>query len=187
MIPFSPPKSSCTRQLRGRERVVLRRWGVPPENVEHDAEALAAAWADPEVARWTGVPEVHDVAAARRWIAGEPERRARRLALDFVVGSPDDGGREVLGEVGLTRFDAKGRAEVGFWLSPQARRSRLATAAVTEITRWALADLGLTRVWARTDPSNEAAARVLVRAGFVLRGEAGGSMVWTADAASLRV
>jgi RimJ/RimL family protein N-acetyltransferase len=162
-------------------RTRLRRWGAPPGDVEHDAEALAAAWADPEVARWTAVPEDRSVAAARRWIAGEPDRRARRLALDFVIG-----GHEVLGEVGLARFDDAGRAEIGFWLAPAARGRGLATAAVTEVTRWALTDLGLTRVWARTAPDNERAAHVLVRAGFVARGEADGSVVWTADAASLR-
>jgi RimJ/RimL family protein N-acetyltransferase len=161
--------------------VALRRWGEAPGDVEHDAAALAAAWADPEVARWTAVPEDRSVAAARRWIAGEPERRSRRLAVDLVVG-----GREVLGEVGLTRFDDAGRAELGFWLAPQARRRGLATAAVTEVTRWALTDLGLRKLWARTDPGNDRAAQVLVRAGFTRKGEAGPSVVWTADAASLR-
>jgi RimJ/RimL family protein N-acetyltransferase len=161
--------------------VVLRRWGEAPGDAEHDAEALAAAWADPEIARWTAVPQDRSAAAARRWIVSEPERRARRLALDFVVGE-----REVLGEVGLTRFDPQGRAELGFWLAPAARGRGLATAAVTEITRWALTDLRLTRVWARTAPGNARAAQVLVRAGFTRKGEAGGSIVWTADAASLR-
>jgi RimJ/RimL family protein N-acetyltransferase len=162
--------------------VVLRRWGEAPG----DAAALAAAWADPEVARWTAVPDDHDRDAAARWIAGEPERRSRRLAVDLVVASPNDGGRTVLGEVGLTRFDAEGRAEIGFWLAPTARGHGLATTAVNRMVDVALTDLGLTRVWARTAPSNERAAQVLVRAGFVARGEAGGSMVWTADAASLR-
>jgi RimJ/RimL family protein N-acetyltransferase len=161
--------------------VVLRRWGEAPGDAEHDAEALAAAWADPEVARWTAVPQDRSAAAAARWIAGEPERRARHLALDFVIG-----GSEVLGEVGLANFDAKARAEIGFWLALAARGTGVATAAVTRVTRWALTDLGLTRVWARTAPDNARAAQVLVRAGFTKRGEAGGSIVWTADAASLR-
>jgi RimJ/RimL family protein N-acetyltransferase len=170
-------------------RTLLRWWGEPPADAEHDAAALAAAWAEPEVARWTAVPRLpqnRDRAAAARWIDGEPERRSRRLALDLVVGSPDDGGRTVLGEVGLTRFDERGRAELGFWLAPPARGRGLATEAVTAVTRWAHTDLGLTRVWARTEPANARAAMVLVRAGFVLRGEAGGSSVWTADAANLR-
>jgi RimJ/RimL family protein N-acetyltransferase len=161
--------------------VGLRWWGEAPGDIEHDAEALAAAWADPDVARWTAVPEDRSVAAAARWIAGEPERRSRRLALDLVVG-----GCEVQGEVGLTRFDDAGRAELGFWLAPAARGRGLATAAVAEATRRALTDWRLTRVWARTDPDNQKAAQVLVRAGFVRQGEAGGSVVWTADAASLR-
>lgn len=165
-------------------RTLLRWWGEAPGDPEHDAEALAAAWADPDVARWTAVPtepEARDRAAAARWIAGEPDRRARRLALDFVIG-----GREVLGEVGLTRFDDAGRAELGFWLSPRARGQGLATAAVAEVTRHALTELGLTRVWARTAPGNDKAAQVLVRAGFARKGEAAGCTVWTADAASLR-
>src|SRR5690606_33283427 len=115
-----------------------------------------------------------DAAAAARWIAGEPERRAHRLALDLVVGSPADGGRQVLGEVGLAHLDDRGWAELGFWLAPAARGRGLATVAVARCARWALTELGLRRVWARTDPANERAAGVLVRAGFLRRGEAPG-------------
>jgi RimJ/RimL family protein N-acetyltransferase len=117
---------------------MLRRWGAPPGDVQHDAAALAAAWTDPEVARWTAVPGAHDPAAAARWIAGDPDRWAGGLAVDLVIGSPVDGGRAVLGEVGLAHFDAAGRAEIGFWLAPSARGRGLATAAVTLVTRWAL-------------------------------------------------
>jgi RimJ/RimL family protein N-acetyltransferase len=116
--------------------------------------ALAAAWADPDVVRRTAVPAVRDVAAATRWIAGEAERRAQGLALDLVVAS--GGGRDVLGEVGLARFDrpgaggrpaaagggrfvgAAGRAEIGFWTAPAARGRGLATVAVRLVAAWVL-------------------------------------------------
>ena len=118
--------------------------------------ALAAAWADPVVVRRTAVPPVRDVAAATRWIAGEAERRAQGLALDLVVASAAGGGRDVLGEVGLARFDrpgaggrpaaggggrfagADGRAEIGFWTAPAARGRGLAAVAVRLLAAWAL-------------------------------------------------
>lgn len=186
--------------------VVLRPWGAPPGEVAHDAAALAAAWADVEVARWTAVPEARDRAAAARWIVGEPERRARGLALDLVVAAPDDGGRQVLGEVGLAHLDLAGRAEIGFWVVPSARGRGLATAAVTLLARWALTPpgpgpggsggsggsggpdgRGLARrqVWARTAPGNDRAEAVLARAGFARRGRAAACTVWGLRAASL--
>jgi RimJ/RimL family protein N-acetyltransferase len=57
--------------------VALRPWRPA------DAPALAAAWADPDIARWTAVPEDRSVEAAARWIAGWDERRRRGLALDL--------------------------------------------------------------------------------------------------------
>ena len=64
-----------------------------------------AAWADPEIQRWTGVPERRDLAAAERWIAGDEARRERWLSLDLVV----DLGGAVAGEVGLSAFDRAAR------------------------------------------------------------------------------
>ena len=43
--------------------VVLRPWRAA------DARALAAAWADPEIQRWTAVPDARGVGDAARWIA----------------------------------------------------------------------------------------------------------------------
>lgn len=165
--------------------IALRPWRPT------DAPDLAAAWADAEVAVRTAVPPDRSVAAATRWIGGEAERRGRGLALDLVIAptSPATGGR-ALGEVGLARFDTAGRAEVGFWLVPEARGRGVATAAVRLLARWARAPrpagLGLARVWARTMPGDARAAGVLARAGFERRGEAGGTTVWATPPAMLR-
>jgi RimJ/RimL family protein N-acetyltransferase len=63
------------------------------------------------------VPPDSSPAGARRWIAGESERRRRGLALDLVVSPLDDD--LVWGVVGLRGFDAAvRRAEIGWWLAP---------------------------------------------------------------------
>ena len=92
--------------------LVLRPWRV------EDAAALVAAWADPEIQRWTGVPDRRDLAAAARWIAGDDARRQRGLSLDLVVERLG----EVVGEVGLSSIDRDaGTAEIGWWTAAASR------------------------------------------------------------------
>jgi [ribosomal protein S5]-alanine N-acetyltransferase len=137
-----------------------------------------AAWLDPSVAGVNPVPADRSPGAARRWIAGESERRLRSLALDLVI-SPYDGDI-VWGEVGLSRFDAAmRRAEIGWWLAPEARGRGVAAPAVDLVATWALAEpLGLRQVWARIDPDNAASSGVAAAAGFRLLGRTGGGGVW---------
>lgn len=171
--------------------ICLRPWGWGSD----DATALATAWRDPVLRVATGVPTDVSVAFARRWIAGESERRARGVALDLVVSPLPPGGNAleggaawsggVWGEVGLRGVDAAAaRGEVGWWIAPAHRRRGLASAAVDLIAAWALGPpLDLRQVWARLDPGNEPAARVAARAGFTLLGRAGGVDVWARTAA----
>jgi RimJ/RimL family protein N-acetyltransferase len=115
----------------------LRPWA------EEDAPALAAAWSDPEVARWTGVPDPADEAAARRWIAGTPQLRARGLSIDLVVEQAG----AVVGEVGLVPRAPRGTGpaayELGWWVGPAWRGEGLASAAVRRLADWALDPAGL--------------------------------------------
>ncbi|HLT69123.1 MAG TPA: GNAT family N-acetyltransferase [Acidimicrobiales bacterium] len=158
--------------------IVLRPWTSTPT----DVAALVAAWRDPAVAAGARVPGDPSPEVAARWIAGADARRARGLALDLVV-APLAGGPAVLGEVGLRNVDrARRRAEVGWWVGAPHRGRGLATAAVRLLVGWALSDAaGLVQVWARTDPANDASARVAARAGFRRLGEAGGAVVWSRE------
>jgi RimJ/RimL family protein N-acetyltransferase len=148
----------------------LRPWTVA------DAAALAAAWADPDVARFTGVPADRSEAAARRWIEGDGARRAAGASLDLVVEV--DGA--VAGEVGLVdRSGQPGVAEVGWWTGPAHRGRHVATRAVALVARWALDALGLSALEAVCDPANPASAAVARGAGFVPHGA-----VWRREAPS---
>jgi RimJ/RimL family protein N-acetyltransferase len=161
----------------------LRPWG----DVPGDIAGLVAAWRDPSVTAANPVPADASPEAARRWILGEGDRRDRGLALDLVISPLDDlaaqprtGRGPVWGEVGLRGFDPIARrAEVGWWLAPEARGHGIAAAAVDLLVGWALAPpLDLQQVWARTDPADVASGRVAERARFRLLGTAAGRAVW---------
>ena len=123
-----------------------------------------AAWADPEIQRWTGVPDARDLAAAERWIAGADARRERWLSLDLVVER--DGA--VAGEVGLSSFDRDaGTVEIGWWTAPAHRGLGVASTAAGLVVGWAARSSGFASVIARCDADNPASGRGR-RAGPVL-------------------
>ncbi|MEO7429906.1 MAG: GNAT family N-acetyltransferase [Acidimicrobiales bacterium] len=149
--------------------LVLRPWA------QADATALAAAWADPDVARWTGVPERCDHVAAGRWIAGEADRRARGLALDLVIEV--DG--TVAGEIGLAALDPDRRtSEIGWWVGPAHRGRGLAASAARLLADWALSELFVDAVLARCHQDNPASGAVARAAGFVRAGAVGELDLW---------
>lgn len=162
-----------------RGKVALRPWGASPK----DPEFLAAAWADPEIARWTKVPDDHGREAAKRWIEGEGVRRDSGLALDLAIteaGSPE----VVFGEVGLVLVEQDRRwAEIGYWLFPGVRGSGIGAAAVDAFADWVIAEQDIKRVFARINPANPASERVVEKAGFTMAGEMpDGTRVWALDA-----
>ncbi|HEU5082191.1 MAG TPA: GNAT family N-acetyltransferase [Acidimicrobiales bacterium] len=162
---------------------------TPPEGLRHwrpaDADALAAAWADPDIARWNPPPAGLDPAA---WIAGVEERWTRHLALDLVIVAPvGEHADDVAGEVGLSSFTrAPARAELGVWVAAAHRRRGVARRAVATVTAWALTDLGLDQLWARTDPANGPAEALFAALGWDRLGEADGNTIWSATPVVLR-
>ncbi|HRW38453.1 MAG: GNAT family N-acetyltransferase [Acidimicrobiales bacterium] len=161
-----------------RHQIALRPWGAG----EHDAAALARAWADPEVARHTSVPHDATEEAARRWIRGEEERRAKGLAIDLVVTSVDRPA-EIVGEVGLIVVEPDEQwAELGYWLFPDARGRGAMASAVGLFADWVLRELPVRRLFARTHPDNERAGKVAAAAGLAHAGTLDtGTLVWIRD------
>ena len=143
----------------GAGPLALRPWAPA------DAAALAAAWADPDVARWCAVPPARSEADAARWIDGATACRADGLALDLAVTV--DG--VVVGEVGLGPLQwAHRRAAVGFWTAAGHRGRGHAATAVDLLAGWALTALPLDTLVAETSAENPAAGAVLAAAGFTL-------------------
>jgi RimJ/RimL family protein N-acetyltransferase len=125
-----------------------------------DAPAVAAACRDPDIPRFTHVPENYTEADAREFIAGtmRPEREAKSFA---IVGAGD----ELLGAIGF-RIPHPGTGEVGYWLAAEARGRGAATRAVRLICEWAFAELGLVRMQLLTHPENAASQKLAERCGF---------------------
>jgi RimJ/RimL family protein N-acetyltransferase len=73
---------------------------------------------------------------------------------------------EVVGDAGFKGPPQDGEVELGYSIIPGQRRRGYATEAAQALVDWALAQPGVERVVAETEPENEASQRVLERAGM---------------------
>ena len=148
-------ESPAERDLNHAVR--LRPWQAA------DAEALAAAWNDPDIAAGSQPPDDRSVAAAGRWIAGCAEREHRLLAIDRVI----DVAGTCVGEVGLANIDQRrGAALIGWWVAADHRGRGHATAGVQAMVALAFSDHELRAIVAEIGIDNVASIRVAERAGF---------------------
>ena len=137
--------------------VLLRAWR------ESDVPQMVEACKDPEIPKWTLVPEPYSEDDARLWLAAQSAARrgGRRVELAIV-----DGDDRLLGSIAIAR-SIDGRAgEVGYWIARDARRRGVATRAVELLSTWAFSELGLERIELLAEPGNTASQRVAEAAGF---------------------
>ena len=132
--------------------VVLR----PP--APRDAGAFSAITRDP-LMRAHGGMEERSVDVARKLLAAGFD--------DSIGGVVCVGDDQAMGNVvihHISEFDR--RAEIGFWLLPEARGRGLARLAVGAMCDWAFEHLGLARLQAFTDVDNVPSQGVLDSCGF---------------------
>lgn len=128
-----------------------------------DVEWIVRACRDPEIPRYTLVPDPYEPEDARGWIGLHEGERERGEALALAVVDAEDG--EPLGSAGLQRIDwDQGRGEVGYWVAPWARGRGAATSATRLLAAHAFA-LGLARVEIPVYVDNPASQRVAEKAG----------------------
>jgi RimJ/RimL family protein N-acetyltransferase len=145
------------------DAVVLRAWR------EADLPAMVAACQDPLLSRSIGTPLPFGEADARRWFERQAAGRQRGESLSLAI--TDAGNGAVLGDVYLVRVVWEHRrAEVGYWLSREARGRGTATRALGLLARWSLSRLRLARLEALVEPDNPASLRVARRCRFVREG-----------------
>ena len=137
----------------------LRAWGA------HDIPDLVSAWEDPEMHRW--MPEEADPFGVDQ-AAAFVENAARKLrdgtAVAVAVGDAMTGRA-----VGSVTFHVWGPRHwnIGFWVLRQNRNHGMATAVVSELSRWAFSTRpALERISLYTLPGNAASEKVAERAGF---------------------
>jgi RimJ/RimL family protein N-acetyltransferase/heme-degrading monooxygenase HmoA len=127
-----------------------------------DAEALHACFTDAATAEFLLTPPHATVAETRRRLLAWSGPTSPQWAIVRGAGP-------VLARITLISRRA-GVGEVGFQVVPAARRQGLARRAVCAVTRHALDELGLVRVFGNCDPRNVASVGVFERAGFVFEG-----------------
>jgi RimJ/RimL family protein N-acetyltransferase len=137
---------------------LLRPWR------DSDAAAVTAACQDPEIARWTRVPDNYGEADARAFLLYRYDAVLAGAAAPFAVVSADD---RLLGSVALIGIEWPHLSgEVGYWLAREARGRGHATRAVRLICGWGFEALGLERVVLHAATENLASQQVAQRTGF---------------------
>ena len=134
---------------------------------ESHLEELEEMLEDPELLRFTRVPEPVPPGFARTWLDRyeEGRRDASREAFAIV----DEGG-SFLGLALAPRIEREARtAELGYVVAPAARGRGVATEALQRLTEWAFG-LGMLRLELLISVENGASKRVAERCGYVCEG-----------------
>ena len=136
---------------------------------EQHLDGLAVLVDDPDVLRFTRVPAPPPPDMPRRWLARYEEGRIDRSCEGFAVVDPET--EAFLGLALAPAIDHEGRtAELGYVVAPAARGRGVATAALSRLTDWALAELGALRLELIIDVANAASKRVARRCGYQREG-----------------
>jgi RimJ/RimL family protein N-acetyltransferase len=133
-----------------------------------DADDVAELIAEPDVLRFTRIPEPPPHDFARTWCAGYERRRAAGEAEAFAIVG-EDGGFLGLALAPVIEREAA-QAELGYIVAAHATGRGVATAALEHMTRWAFDELGMQRLTLMIDVENPASKRVAERAGYRLEG-----------------
>ncbi len=135
---------------------------------ERHVAGLEAILDDPDVLRFTRVPEPVPPGFARSWFERYEEGRRDGTREAFAIVE-DDGG--FLGIALAPQIDRETRtAELGYVVAPAARGRGVATEALRQLTAWALADLDMFRLELLISVDNHASKRVAENCGYVREG-----------------
>jgi ribosomal-protein-alanine N-acetyltransferase len=136
---------------------------------EADVPAVVEAVQDPEIPRWTRVPDPYGEGDARQFRRMTHNGLEAGTDLAALIVSLDDG--EVLGAVGIHGIDPEsGRCSAGYWVTASARGRGVASRALSLICAYAFDELGVQRVELWIDPENKPSLRVAEAVGFTREG-----------------
>jgi len=123
---------------------------------------------DPDLLRFTRIPEPVPPGFARTWLEGYEKARSDGSREAFaILGDKGD----FLGMAFAPQIDRRTRtAELGYVVAPDARGRGVATEALRRLTEWAFAELGMVRLELMISVENAASKRVAERCGYVREG-----------------
>lgn len=133
-----------------------------------DEPSIAENINDRKIERYTlNIPYPYTLKAARQWVDFNLKlaRSGNKEQVNFAIDL--DG--EVIGGIGLFKMNGHS-AEIGYWLGVKYWGRGIVPAAVKALTRYAMKELKLRRVYAKVFSVNKASARVLEKAGYKYEG-----------------
>jgi [ribosomal protein S5]-alanine N-acetyltransferase len=129
-----------------------------------DAAAIAGSVnRDPDIPRFTMMPEAMTEDQARQWVERGLQWWPRGLARFAVTVPPSD---ECAGQIGIQFDFAAHRAGAFYWLDRRVRGRGIAVQSLSLVTEWAFRDHGIVRVQLVTHRGNERSQRVAECCGF---------------------
>jgi RimJ/RimL family protein N-acetyltransferase len=133
-----------------------------------DAPALVEICADPEITRWTYMPDDLDLRGARTWIERRQKARQFGVTASFAVVERASG--TLVGQCGVGLDRQRNAGEAFYWVAAPARGRGVARQALELVLEYAFGPLGVERVELKIDPANEASQAVARAAGFTHEG-----------------
>lgn len=135
---------------------------------DEDVPRIVAGAADAAVQRWLPLPSPYTEASARQFLADQAAAADAGRGLNFAVRRA--GSSQLCGSMGVSFPGRRGEGEIGYWISPDARREGLAAGGIRVLARWAIDQFGLYRVEMLVQPGNMASQRACRRAGATEEG-----------------
>jgi RimJ/RimL family protein N-acetyltransferase len=135
---------------------------------ERHVPFMTALVADPDVLRFTRVPEPVPDGFAERWVARYEAGRLEGTRAGFVA--VDDGGRPLALALAPEIHAEAAEAELGYIVGPDARGRGVATESLRLLTEWAFRERDIERAYLYISVENPASKRVAERCGYVKEG-----------------
>jgi RimJ/RimL family protein N-acetyltransferase len=133
-----------------------------------DAPAIVQICRDPEIPRWTYMPEDLDVPRARAWI--ERRQQGRRFGITATFAVVDRDTAELVGQCGVGIDRQRNAGEAFYWVAAPARGRGVARTALGLVVGYAFETIALERIELKIDPANLASQAVARATGFTYEG-----------------
>ena len=143
------------------DTIVLRPWRLD------DLDDLVAELQDPEILRWTRIPDSYGHEDGRVFLEHTAQGWSEGSRANFAVVDAADG--RLLGSIGAS-FQQEDAATIGYWVARGARGRGIASDALRLVSRWLLESFPMERIELVTAPENVASQRVAEKAGFTREG-----------------